>query len=152
MGDKKKEYAKVLLPYLKDPETLFIVSSDFCHWGRRFGYTYYNREDNQLVKLDRNTLDKITRPIYESIEELDKQGIEAIESLDFDQFEDYLDATDNTICGRNPISVLLACLEEMNDWDMSAKCLEYNQSSKCRTLDDSSVSYSSIYIQAKEEK
>jgi MEMO1 family protein len=26
-------YAELLLPYFKDPSTLFIFSSDFCHWG-----------------------------------------------------------------------------------------------------------------------
>jgi hypothetical protein len=25
--------AKVLEPYFKDPETYFIISSDFCHWS-----------------------------------------------------------------------------------------------------------------------
>jgi len=25
--------AQVLEPYFKDPETYFIVSSDFCHWS-----------------------------------------------------------------------------------------------------------------------
>ena len=30
---KYKEYAKALLPLFKDERTVFIVSSDFCHWG-----------------------------------------------------------------------------------------------------------------------
>lgn len=35
-------YGALLAPYLADPSNLFIVSSDFCHWGRRFGYTAYD--------------------------------------------------------------------------------------------------------------
>lgn len=35
-------YGRLLAPYLEDPGSLFIVSSDFCHWGRRFGYTYHD--------------------------------------------------------------------------------------------------------------
>ncbi|MCJ1365025.1 hypothetical protein MMC16_004144 [Acarospora aff. strigata] len=31
----------VLAPYLADAASVVIVSSDFCHWGKRFGYTYY---------------------------------------------------------------------------------------------------------------
>jgi len=37
----EKTYGKVLAPYLADPTSVFIVSSDFCHWGARFSYTYY---------------------------------------------------------------------------------------------------------------
>ena len=35
-------YGRLLAPYLEDPANLVIVSSDFCHWGRRFGYTYHD--------------------------------------------------------------------------------------------------------------
>jgi AmmeMemoRadiSam system protein B len=35
-SNKLSDYAKALLPYFKDERTLFIVSSDFCHWGDRF--------------------------------------------------------------------------------------------------------------------
>ena len=34
-------FGKLLAPYIADPENAFIISSDFCHWGSRFGYTYY---------------------------------------------------------------------------------------------------------------
>lgn len=34
-------YGKVFVPYFDDPRTLFIISSDFCHWGKRFKYTYH---------------------------------------------------------------------------------------------------------------
>mmetsp|Transcript_12612 Transcript_12612/g.13020 ORF Transcript_12612/g.13020 Transcript_12612/m.13020 type:complete len:250 (+) Transcript_12612:55-804(+) len=36
------QYAQILLPYFLDPETLFVISSDFCHWGKRFRYTPYD--------------------------------------------------------------------------------------------------------------
>lgn len=29
-------YAKILVKYFDDPNTIFIISSDFCHWGKRF--------------------------------------------------------------------------------------------------------------------
>lgn len=29
---KEKVYGKVLAKYLKDPENVFVISSDFCHW------------------------------------------------------------------------------------------------------------------------
>lgn len=34
-------FGTLLAPYLADVENAFVISSDFCHWGSRFGYTYY---------------------------------------------------------------------------------------------------------------
>lgn len=33
-------YGSLLAPFLADPCNLFIISSDFCHWGSRFSYTF----------------------------------------------------------------------------------------------------------------
>ncbi|KAK2767685.1 hypothetical protein FQN54_003843 [Arachnomyces sp. PD_36] len=37
----ERAFGEILAPYLADPSNAFIISSDFCHWGSRFGYTYY---------------------------------------------------------------------------------------------------------------
>ncbi|KAK1762079.1 UPF0103-domain-containing protein [Phialemonium atrogriseum] len=37
----EKKFGNILLPYLKDPENAFIISSDFCHWGPNFEYYNY---------------------------------------------------------------------------------------------------------------
>lgn len=29
-------YASILLKYFEDPLNIFVISSDFCHWGKRF--------------------------------------------------------------------------------------------------------------------
>ncbi|KAK2979442.1 hypothetical protein RJ640_015071 [Escallonia rubra] len=50
--------------------------------------------------------DKKHGAIHKSIEALDKMGMEIIETGDPDAFKRYLLDTDNTICGRHPISVL----------------------------------------------
>ena len=31
--DKEQTYGKLFSKYLTDPENLFVISSDFCHWG-----------------------------------------------------------------------------------------------------------------------
>ncbi|XP_036363356.1 protein MEMO1 isoform X3 [Octopus sinensis] len=49
-GDKEKIYGKLLGEYLSNPENLFVVSSDFCHWGRRFNFIY-NDEDIKYLHL-----------------------------------------------------------------------------------------------------
>jgi AmmeMemoRadiSam system protein B len=33
-------FGEVLAPYFLDKETLFVISTDFCHWGKRFRYTH----------------------------------------------------------------------------------------------------------------
>jgi len=125
---KLAEYGRALAPYLADPANLFVISSDFCHWGSRFAYT--------------RVLGGC--PIWESIQTLDRCGMDAITSLDPKQFADYLANTGNTICGRFPILVLLhtvAALPDDQRARMQCNFVDYSQSSKCMALSDSSVSY-----------
>ena len=35
------DLANNVAPYIADKSNAFVISSDFCHWGSRFGYTYY---------------------------------------------------------------------------------------------------------------
>ena len=37
----EQAFGALLAPYLADPSNAFVISSDFCHWGLRFSYTYY---------------------------------------------------------------------------------------------------------------
>ncbi|KAK2141225.1 hypothetical protein LSH36_1137g00009 [Paralvinella palmiformis] len=133
--EKEQMYGSIFAKYLADPENLFVISSDFCHWGQRFRYTYY---------------DKSCGEIWQSIEKLDKMGMELIESLDPTAFTDYLRKYQNTICGRHPIGVLLnsiACLRQNgNGYKFSVKFNKYAQSGQCRAMKDSSVSYASAAL------
>ncbi|CDJ33091.1 uncharacterized protein EMH_0079980 [Eimeria mitis] len=45
VGDLKSledgnKFADLLLEYFLQDENLFIISSDFCHWGPRYSYFY----------------------------------------------------------------------------------------------------------------
>jgi AmmeMemoRadiSam system protein B len=128
--NKAKTYGKLLKPYLEDEETFIVVSSDFCHWGKRFSYTFY---DKQLGE------------IHQSIEALDRMGMDMIESLDPSKFTEYLKKYKNTICGRFPILVLLYAVEA-SDKNYSIKFIAYAQSSACKNMSDSSVSYASAIL------
>ncbi len=33
-SDKEKMYGELLAKYFLQPNTVFVISSDFCHWGR----------------------------------------------------------------------------------------------------------------------
>nr|CAG4645678.1 EOG090X09ZA [Lynceus sp. MCZ IZ 141354] len=132
--DKEAEYGRILHKYLASPENLFVISSDFCHWGQRFRYTY---------------TDKLGGDIFQSIQRLDKQGMDIIESMEPTHFTEYLKRFGNTICGRHPIGVLLNMIYDFRRLDspkLSLKFLHYAQSSQCRHPDDSSVSYAAASL------
>lgn len=90
--EREENYGRIMAKYLLDPETVFVISSDFCHWGSRFQYQYYDKEWGA---------------IHESISKLDKMGMDLIETMDPSAFSSYLKRYRNTICGRHPIAVLL---------------------------------------------
>lgn len=126
-------YGRLLAPYLADASNLFIVSSDFCHWGSRFQFTF---QDHRMG------------PIFKSIEWLDKSGMDIIESGSPEDFTKYLDRYNNTICGRHPISILLQALKAA-EGQYSLKFNAYDQSDKCTNDTDSSVSYASACVTSK---
>eukprot|EP01095_Lingulamoeba_sp_RSL-Kostka_P005936 TRINITY_DN1807_c0_g1_i1.p1 TRINITY_DN1807_c0_g1~~TRINITY_DN1807_c0_g1_i1.p1 ORF type:complete len:192 (+),score=62.87 TRINITY_DN1807_c0_g1_i1:567-1142(+) len=135
LSDKaQKEFGRIFADYLDDPNYFFIVSSDFCHWGKRFGFQHYDEEHDE---------------IYQSIEALDKQGIEAIETQDPSEFSRYLKSTRNTICGRMAIGVLLHTIQ-VAETEFDLEFVYYTQSNKCKQFNkDSSVSYASGILSVK---
>lgn len=156
-ASREAEYGEILAPYLADPQNFFIVSSDFCHWGSRFNYTYKGTADEEHI------------PIWRRIETLDKEGMAVIERIDPKAFTAYLKKTKNTICGRHPIGVLVNAvakliggksdsnnengkkrksdeLEAKGNSKAEMKFVHYAQSSKVVSDGDSSVSYASAYL------
>ena len=85
--------ARRLRPELDD-ETLLVVSTDFTHYGRSFGYRPFVRD------------------VAENLRRLDFGAFEWIQRRDLAGFRRYLDDTGATICGRDPLSVLIALLGE----------------------------------------
>ncbi|XP_038079420.1 protein MEMO1-like [Patiria miniata] len=131
VGEGEQMYGRLFSKYLADPENLFVISSDFCHWGQRFNYKYIYEPSYQ---------------IHQSIESLDKMGMQYIENLDPVGFRNYLKKHGNTICGRHPIAVLLNAIQTLktkNGRTMSLKFLNYSQSNQCKSMRESSVSYAS---------
>jgi AmmeMemoRadiSam system protein B len=117
---KCREVAAALRKYA-DARTLFVVSSDFCHWGDRFRYTY---------------LPDVPGAVWQKIERLDRWATEKISTGDPSQFAEYLDQTRNTICGRYPILIMMHLFPGARfEWP------HYSQSSRITSTRDSSVSY-----------
>ena len=129
-------YGGILSKYFKDPETLFVVSTDFCHWGSRFDFTHRFKEE---------------ATVGDSIERLDRLGMELIEKHDLRGFTKYLEDYKNTICGRLPLKVYLATIQaaypeyHKGTW-VETQFVKYAQSERIVDNKDgeaSSVSYAS---------
>lgn len=125
-----QEIGNTLLEIYEDPKTLFVISSDFCHWGKRFGYTYYDKAFNE---------------IWQSTENLDKMALEIIGKLNPVELNEYFSKYKNTICGRKPISIVLFVIDEYQKKNkgksVSFECAGYSQSDQVTSMNGSSVSY-----------
>ncbi|KAG9103936.1 hypothetical protein FRC06_006881 [Ceratobasidium sp. 370] len=159
-------FGAALAPYLAKPDTICVVSSDFCHWGTRFNYTFYYPSPppstTPPVKLSRSTKPKPDHPIHQSITALDRAALDILTlpspspdvktaAQTHEAFAAYLRETQNTICGRHPIGVLLGALAEIEKGnregkETTIKWVRYEQSSACVDIRDSSVSYASAYV------
>ena len=133
IGDIDLETARAMADILRgliDENTLVIASSDFTHYGPNYDFVPF-REDvpAQLEKLDKGA--------YEQIEKKDPEGLIA-----------YLDRTGATVCGRAPISVLLALLPD----GAAAHALRYDTSGQLTGDFTNSVGYYSIAFTGKWEK
>ena len=131
-NEQLKQAANILKQYI-DNETLIIVSSDFTHFGNHFGYTPF------------------TENIKEKIKRLDSIAINHIESQSQSGFDTFSQKTGTTICGRNPIKLLLALLEENAFGKVYPHLVAYDTSAKDVNFDHS-VSYVALMFTNKDPK
>lgn len=105
-----------------DADTLVIASSDFTHYGPNYGYLPF-RED-----------------VEANLRKLDMGAFAQIAKKDAAGFLDYCESTGATICGRDPIAILLA----MQDPDVPAELMAYDTSGRQLGDFENSVSYLAI--------
>ena len=130
-SESAKLAAEALLPYW-NPETLWIISSDFTHYGGSFGYLPFR--DN----------------IPENLKKLDLGAVEYITNLDFKGFSDYIEQTGATICGANPVKLLLKCIEiSRQDDKVTAQLIDYTTSGELTGDYSHCVSYAGIAFNQK---
>lgn len=118
----------VALSAIVDEHTVIVASSDFTHYGSRFGYMPDLGGDSAagLRKLDMGAADLVARG--------DGEG-----------FARYIERTGATICGRNPIAILLAVFKA-NGWKAEGKILNYTTSGAETGDYANSVSYCAIEL------
>ncbi|KXN89983.1 Protein MEMO1 [Leucoagaricus sp. SymC.cos] len=153
------QYGEKLAPYLNQEGTVFIASSDFCHWGQRFNYCFYYPKPDSRVDdafyATRAMPPERDFPIYKSITKLDHEAMGILSDRDRSailahrDFHRYLKDTGNTICGRHAIGVLygaLAYLEQGTGRKASCRWIKYDHSEDITKVHQSSVSYASAWI------
>lgn len=116
-----RRLAARLRPHL-DENTLVIVSSDFTHYGPNYGYIPF-RDD-----------------VEANLKKLDLGAWEVIRALDPVAFTAYGTETGITICGQEPIRVLLHLLPS----SAQAQLLRYDTSGRITGDFNNSVSYLGI--------
>jgi hypothetical protein len=94
LGPEDYQAAADLLRPLADDGTLVVVSSDFTHYGQRFGYFPFPPDQQ----------------VQGRIQALDDGAIDRILAKDADGFLAYQGDTGITICGFRPIGILLRML------------------------------------------
>ena len=104
---------------LLDDGTLFVASSDFTHYGQNYDYVPF------------------TKDVQKNLEALDMSIFELFVNKDVVGFMRHLDETGATVCGRDPLSFLLAMMPA----DAKVERTAYDTSGRMMHDDKNSVSY-----------
>lgn len=124
--DELAAVAGALAPWF-DADALVVVSSDFTHFGPRFGFAPFHTE------------------VPRKIEELDMGAVDRVLAGDADGFAAYVDDTSATICGRAAIDVLLRLLPG----GVEGKLAAYDTSGRMTGDWSHSVSYAAVVFQCR---
>jgi len=118
-------------------DVLWVISSDFTHYGRSFNYVPFHKD------------------VKENLRKLDLGAVQFILDGDLHGFCKYLDKTGATICGCGAIQILMAVLEIVNQKnEVGAELVNYTTSGDLTSNYSQCVSYAGIafFDQEPEEK
>jgi AmmeMemoRadiSam system protein B/AmmeMemoRadiSam system protein A len=114
------------LSRLDDGRTLFVFSSDFSHYGSRFGFSPFG------------DLSPATR---ERIRAMNDRAIALLSRHDAEGFRAYERGTGNTICGRHGLATMLELLARIAPGAEATLLAHYASADLPRADDASSVTY-----------
>ena len=127
MTADERRAAAGALAELAGPGDVFLASSDLTHYGLGFGYQPFPPDEDAPHRL----------------KELDEGVIEAAGSVDASFFLDHIAATRTTVCGFEPIALLLETLALSPD-EVFQDTLDYQTSGEITGDYRHSVSYASL--------
>ncbi|MGC8792471.1 MAG: AmmeMemoRadiSam system protein B [Bryobacteraceae bacterium] len=124
-----REQAARTLAELMDSRTVILASSDLTHYGRSFRYEPFPAD----------------AWIADRLRDLDESLMEAAGSLRPELFLETLRATGATLCGYEPIGLLLATLRRLEDGEeIFQETLDYQTSGEITGDFRHSVSYAAL--------
>ena len=125
LNEAREEYAANLLsPIIKDEKTLFIISSDFTHWGEIFHFTQLASAKKKQLSLQ--------------LELFDERATNIISGFNYEHFRFHIvDEINGSICGCFAICLIVHILHEGYGFEI------YKRSELCtlQSLRDFSISY-----------
>jgi len=110
------------------PGVVFLASSDFTHYGRGFGYVPFPADSTVAFHL----------------RELDFDCAEAAGSLDSSLFLETLEERAATVCGGDPIALLLDAMRLLGGDEIYQATLDYQTSGELTGDYKHSVSYAAL--------
>ena len=129
MSPESRAAAARRLSSLLGPETVVVASSDFTHYGTGFSYQPFPADEYAGERL----------------REIDESAIDAAGTLCADRFLAELRATGSTVCGVEPISLLLETLRLAGrDQEVFQTTLDYQTSGEITGDYTHSVSYAAL--------
>lgn len=128
MEDEERSAVAQSLAAAWQPGTVFVASSDFTHYGRDFGYVPFPAD----------------RHIAERLRALDEECIDAAGSLESSLFLKTLADTGATVCGSDPIALLLETAARIAPDDLWQVTLDYQTSGEITGDYEHSVSYAAL--------
>ncbi len=125
-NDHIEEMSKLIKPFLSD-KSLMVISTEFTHYGKEFGYTPFAEQ------------------VAANIKALDIKACRYIASADTRSFGQFIDQTHSNICGRDAIRLLMQCFDE--DQQQAGALLDYARSGDMTADYSHSVSYASMLFE-----
>ncbi len=110
------------------PGVVFVASSDFNHYGRSFGYVPFPADSAVAHRLH----------------DLDYDCIDGAGSLDASLFSRTLEHHGATVCGSDPIALLLETLAGLGNDDIYQVTMDYQTSGEITGDYRQSVSYAAL--------
>lgn len=119
--------ASLLKPFIT-PKTLVIISSDFTHYGKNFSYVPF------------------TQNIILNIEQLDSAVLHPIQHQQRADFEHVIETTHDTVCGYNPIRILLELIKQDAFGPVTTRLVAHDSSYSIDNDPRRIVSYASLIV------
>ena len=128
LENKDRDAAAETLAALCGPDTIFLISSDLTHYGRAFGYQPFPADSKVSARLG----------------QLDRGIMDDVASLNAEWFQEAIEKSGATLCGRAPIALWLRTLAFVAGDEVFQETLDYQTSGDITGDYDHTVSYGAL--------